>query len=312
MIFMNIKKSLFEIDTCRRKTHRKRPSTVRSWLLIAGAVVVVVAGIAATAIVEAAKHTHRETHIASDSDVNHFISVASNECIYSNDFLYWLPVQHIIGYIIRPCLIQFNVILPLLESILSPHIYLIEMQFGFLSLSPSRFALLHADCIGLLTHWLIRQYNWVCFFSLYAWIYDYFLGAFLHNSNIVWHLKWSHVVANCFYFAFWLFFGFSNDFLFDAQMYMRTREKTAAQNDREKTMCLVLCRKGNEVALNVTIVCLPFVLWSHTFGRSLGNLNECYENDGNKTIDGGVSSSDWICYNSYICGVHCAPQYTRL
>lgn len=176
-----------------------------------------------------------------------------------------LSVQHIIGYaIIRPFLIQFNVILPFLESILSPLIYLIEMQFVFfLSLSCS--ALPHVYCIGLPTVLAHSATQLKFFLSLHGFMTT-FWGLFYTIRTLC--DIWNEAMLLQIVFLFFVLVFFVLAMIFSSthqRVHVNERRKKLRRKMTEKKLCFVLCRKGNEAALNVTIVCLPIVLWSHAF-----------------------------------------------
>lgn len=293
MIFMN-KKTIHMRSIYRKKTHRKQYSPV----LIA---------VFAAAVSWLLEPPRTHIHIASDSDVNHFISVASNECVLIS-MLFYTAVRHIIGYIIRPFLIQFNVILPFLESILSPLIYRIEMQCFCLSISVSRHYLIYPYTyiyIVSVLYWATNilahstTHNYI-FFSLHGFMIT-FWGFFYTICTLcdIWNEAMLQIV---FIFRFGLFFvsfSVSTMVFFSTHKSKWEREKNTAQNDNQ--MCVrvfVFVKEMSERALNVTIVCLAFVLWSHAFWvYGTWRIWKWWKQSG--TV---VSSLVRICYN--FNGVH--------
>lgn len=85
--------------------------------------------------------------------------------------------------------IRFNVILPSLESFLSPLIHLIEFQ-SFFPVDTGLCSMFLS--VDILAHSTSQFLPCCCCFSLlFEFIYDHFYA--LHNLYIVWHLKWNLV-----------------------------------------------------------------------------------------------------------------------
>lgn len=115
-------------------------------------------------------------------------------------------------------------------------------------------------CIGLPTYWLIQQQYFFLFMDL--WL---LFGCFFYTICTLCDIWNEGMLQIVFIFRFKVLFHFLFQQWFS---FRRTRanenEKKLRRKMTKKCVC-VFFRKGNEAALNVTIVCLPFVLWSHAF-----------------------------------------------